>query len=125
MYGMLVNESIVDDRIREVTYHLDETKSLVATVPHFWTSAEMDPNYSILINDKSLGRKCATKSHKTTYIIIGVVVGFFVICGILFAIIVLPRLQVFRKVQRAKKRKTMEDSNEMSYVRSSDSLTRN
>eukprot|EP00026_Physarum_polycephalum_P002699 Phypoly_transcript_02707.p1 GENE.Phypoly_transcript_02707~~Phypoly_transcript_02707.p1 ORF type:complete len:863 (+),score=100.25 Phypoly_transcript_02707:263-2590(+) len=89
LYGQFLDTAIVDDRVRKITYALLPDQTIQATLPHFWSYAEMDPNFNVLLGDSNTG-PCKSKKNNNKllalYIVVPVVaVALVVIAFLVFA----------------------------------------
>eukprot|EP00026_Physarum_polycephalum_P002296 Phypoly_transcript_02302.p1 GENE.Phypoly_transcript_02302~~Phypoly_transcript_02302.p1 ORF type:complete len:887 (+),score=74.73 Phypoly_transcript_02302:138-2798(+) len=68
--------AIIDSRLRQVSFSALSNFSVTAILPHFWSSAELDPDYAIL-----LGRGCSAKPRNaiSKALVIGIVVPILVL----------------------------------------------
>jgi hypothetical protein len=53
LYGKFAEYALIDEEARAVQYTFETATNLVAIiVPHFWTGAEFDPNFQVLVDNK-------------------------------------------------------------------------
>jgi len=108
MYCQLLRRMMVDGVIKYGNFEfLPLTQELQIVIPFFWTSAVVDPNFSVLVDDNLIdynqqeylnnnanncGKKLRT-TNKEKIVIIGVVVGGvgFVVLLVIFVILVFPK----------------------------------
>lgn len=119
LYAELIDRAIIDDRVRSITYTLNDTDhSITAILPHFWDSADMDPNYSVLLGDEDSCTKKVKADDNTRrllIIILPIVVGVILLIALL--VIVAPRLRTRYKVYR--ERKSHKFENQLSEISNS------
>eukprot|EP01111_Echinosteliopsis_oligospora_P013674 TRINITY_DN4962_c0_g1_i1.p1 TRINITY_DN4962_c0_g1~~TRINITY_DN4962_c0_g1_i1.p1 ORF type:complete len:1017 (+),score=227.48 TRINITY_DN4962_c0_g1_i1:60-3110(+) len=129
MYASFVNQVEIDGRRRVINWTNNNTAGTVSAIlPHFWDFAEVDPNYSVLLNvhedptSSSSEKNCGTttspplaalddhvspphSTNKTTLIIIVVVVGgVAVVAAIVGAILFTVKKRKVRKSLRSVRR---------------------
>jgi len=112
LYGQFLDKAIVDNRIRTISYTLNSDQTVSAILPHFWDTAYMDPQFSVLLGDKNTGDCGAVKSggskvnKKLIAIIIPVVVGSILLVELG---IVLAQKYVKKKRKEKKKKEEVKD----------------
>jgi len=80
LYGEFISDAVIDGAVKPVSFRLAPDQYIYATLPFFWTSAEIDPSYSVLLEGGTTSGGCdrITKSGLTkslTDIIYGVSFG--------------------------------------------------
>eukprot|EP00026_Physarum_polycephalum_P004546 Phypoly_transcript_04568.p2 GENE.Phypoly_transcript_04568~~Phypoly_transcript_04568.p2 ORF type:complete len:259 (+),score=35.80 Phypoly_transcript_04568:281-1057(+) len=89
VYVQFVPDAMIDGRKQDITFSLLGDFTFAATFPHFWTFAELDPNFNVLLDPISY-YDCAKKSsHKTKVAIIAstvTIVGLLLIVAIIVVI---------------------------------------
>jgi len=124
LYGQLSDQAIVDGRNRNITYSFVDSGTVRAYLPHFWSTAEMDPNYSVLLGDTQTnsGATCSSNKSKSSnskiskkdIILIAVLVSVGVIGIIVLIIVIYPRTQLRFQVRKEKRLSTERRSVAMS-----------
>jgi len=104
MYGEIQDSAVVDGLIRTIDFSLNQDGSVTALLPHFWTDAEVDPSYSVLLGEYTnpCGDSDGSLSTRDKHIVIGVVVGVVGAAGLIA--VVIPRLTLLRQIRRGEKR---------------------
>eukprot|EP00026_Physarum_polycephalum_P019061 Phypoly_transcript_20895.p1 GENE.Phypoly_transcript_20895~~Phypoly_transcript_20895.p1 ORF type:complete len:155 (+),score=15.04 Phypoly_transcript_20895:135-599(+) len=103
LYGQLLDTAVVDGRARLINYTLNDDNTITACIPHFWSFADMDPNYSVLIGDKNAN--CDAKIDKgkdvkrTIAIVVPVVVVSLIIIVVL-SVLFGPKIKMWLKRKR-------------------------
>eukprot|EP00026_Physarum_polycephalum_P014446 Phypoly_transcript_14960.p1 GENE.Phypoly_transcript_14960~~Phypoly_transcript_14960.p1 ORF type:complete len:300 (+),score=45.21 Phypoly_transcript_14960:30-902(+) len=103
LYGQLLNKSLVDGRVRSASFYYSESeKTLSAVLPHFWDYAELDPSYSVLLDDKTYDQACRHKKKKiNTTLIYAIVIPVVVVIILIGTFIFFyPRIKTWLAVRR-------------------------
>eukprot|EP00026_Physarum_polycephalum_P002567 Phypoly_transcript_02574.p1 GENE.Phypoly_transcript_02574~~Phypoly_transcript_02574.p1 ORF type:complete len:882 (+),score=66.12 Phypoly_transcript_02574:322-2646(+) len=99
LYGQFLDKAEIDDRIHTISFVLKDEKTISAILPHFWDKASLDPQFSVLLQDKTA--KCGSKRNwKLIEILVPTLVGAAILCGVI--IVVYPRYQTWRKTRKMK-----------------------
>eukprot|EP00026_Physarum_polycephalum_P003012 Phypoly_transcript_03021.p1 GENE.Phypoly_transcript_03021~~Phypoly_transcript_03021.p1 ORF type:complete len:706 (+),score=47.82 Phypoly_transcript_03021:43-2118(+) len=117
LYGQFDDAALVDERSRTISYALNPDNSVSAILPHFWSSAKMDPQYSVILKDPNV--RCKTKNKrkrdfKIVYIVVGAGVGTILL--VVVAFFAIRRIRFNRRVNKS------FDEMKMQKTTTSDSL---
>eukprot|EP00026_Physarum_polycephalum_P000794 Phypoly_transcript_00795.p1 GENE.Phypoly_transcript_00795~~Phypoly_transcript_00795.p1 ORF type:complete len:1302 (-),score=134.46 Phypoly_transcript_00795:84-3989(-) len=58
MYTQFSNDAYVDGRERTILFSQENQYSVAAKLPHFWSYAELDPNFAVILNMNSKENVC-------------------------------------------------------------------
>jgi len=65
LYGKFMDHALIDDDVRIVEFtYIKDHNMIFLTIPFFWTKAEIDPQFSVLLDDSLDGNSCDNKSTR-------------------------------------------------------------
>jgi len=88
LYGQFASNAILDGRVRNITFGLNEDNTISAILPHFWDYSEMDPQFSVLLGDTNRGT-CENDQKGVNKKVIAIVVPIVVVVVLLVILIVI------------------------------------
>jgi len=104
-------DAIVDGRYRKITFTPLGSYSVVASIPHFWTVSEIDPNYAILLDiDGCSVEKNSISSTLVIAIVVPVLSVVFVLAlvfGVFYSI----------RTKKLKNKKRRVRSTELTHIK--------
>jgi len=106
LYTPLVSVAVLDEKIKLVTFEVGN-ENLVINVPFFWSTAIVDPSYSILLESNGNG-DCGKKASDTEWIVGVSVAGAVTLCGIIAA----TAFIIIRKRKKARQSKRIQKAQE-------------
>eukprot|EP00026_Physarum_polycephalum_P014188 Phypoly_transcript_14676.p1 GENE.Phypoly_transcript_14676~~Phypoly_transcript_14676.p1 ORF type:complete len:261 (+),score=32.56 Phypoly_transcript_14676:55-783(+) len=105
LYGQFISKAVLDGHVRNIAYNLNSDNTITASLPHFWESADMDPQFSVLLSDSKA--TCSGKNHGVNLKIILPVIFGVLFLAVLF-IVLFPRIRLWRKLRSAQRVKSTE-----------------
>eukprot|EP00026_Physarum_polycephalum_P001535 Phypoly_transcript_01537.p1 GENE.Phypoly_transcript_01537~~Phypoly_transcript_01537.p1 ORF type:complete len:1066 (+),score=142.70 Phypoly_transcript_01537:113-3199(+) len=109
LYGQFTPLAVLDGRVRNISYFLNGDNTISVSLPHFWDSAEIDPQFSVLLSDSQAS--CAgSKSKVNLKLILPIIFGVLLL--VILFIIVFPRARLWWKLRHLKRVKSSETESE-------------
>jgi len=102
MYAEFLNDAVIDGKVQYIAFRLaSDGNSVYASVPAFWTSAEIDPTYSVLVEPNS--NTIDTCNNNTNN---GKVNNTVLIVSVVVAVVVAVSFAAFFTIRKIRKRRS-------------------
>jgi len=111
LYTRFVKEVEIDNTTRMTTFHFNETNhTITATVPHFWFSLYLDPDYYVLVNETQ-------STDVSLTLLIEVIVPVIVLVAVvaILIIVALPKIKLRYQITRGNR--SLSESKDMEMAR--------
>jgi len=84
IYGKIYPLAMVDGYPKSLIYSLDENSNVLVKIPYFWSSVEIDPDYSVLVSGSQNGSSSkGSRIAKVVGVSVGVVVAVVITVGVI------------------------------------------
>jgi len=101
LYAQFDNAALVDGRVRKISYSLDNSyMSFQAVLPHFWDFAELDPQFSMVLESQSP----SSTNETALNLEIALPSAFGVVLLLIFLTIGFSRLRTYLRVKKSFKK---------------------
>eukprot|EP00026_Physarum_polycephalum_P000961 Phypoly_transcript_00962.p1 GENE.Phypoly_transcript_00962~~Phypoly_transcript_00962.p1 ORF type:complete len:1230 (+),score=107.09 Phypoly_transcript_00962:136-3825(+) len=101
LYGQFLDKALIDGRVQKIAYYLNENKTVTAVLPHFWDTAGMDPDFSVLLADPSA---TCTKSSNNWKKIVAIVIPVVFVAFVAVALFIYFYPKIHRRLKVKKQR---------------------
>eukprot|EP00026_Physarum_polycephalum_P009017 Phypoly_transcript_09126.p1 GENE.Phypoly_transcript_09126~~Phypoly_transcript_09126.p1 ORF type:complete len:144 (+),score=30.40 Phypoly_transcript_09126:1002-1433(+) len=100
LYGQFLNYALLDGHVRNITYTSSSPSIVTAVVQHFWESAEVDPNFVVLLDNED---PCTHKKGFNKKLLLAILIPVVVVVLLLILFIgFYSRISTWVKLRQAK-----------------------